>query len=51
MMRLFGGFETRTFEADSSAFPLGPGWAEHVALGHVDPLLVHVCLFAGNDVG
>jgi fructosamine-3-kinase len=45
MMRLFGGFDSRTFEAYTEAHPLEPGAAERVPLYQVYPLLVHVCLF------
>lgn len=45
MMRLFGGFEARTFEAYEEAFPLAAGAQERVPVYQTYPLLVHVCLF------
>jgi fructosamine-3-kinase len=45
MMRLFGGFAPRCFDAYEEAAPLAPGWAERVALYQIYPLLVHVNLF------
>lgn len=51
MMRLFGGFRTRVFDAYSNAFPLAPGAAARVPLYQLYPLLVHVNLFGGSYVG
>ncbi len=51
MMRLFGGFASRVFEAYEEAFPLAPGARERVTLYQVYPLLVHVNLFGGGYVG
>jgi fructosamine-3-kinase len=51
MMRLFGGFSARTFEAYAEAFPLTPGHEERVALYQLYPLLVHVNHFGGAYVG
>jgi fructosamine-3-kinase len=48
MMRLFGGFEARVFDAYAEAFPLAPGAPERVALHQLYPLLVHVVLFGGG---
>ncbi|MCX4240767.1 fructosamine kinase family protein [Paraliomyxa miuraensis] len=45
MMRLFGGFSPRTFEAYAEAWPLAPGWEQRVPLYQLYPLLVHVNLF------
>ena len=45
MMRLFGGFPERTFEAYAECSPLSPGSAERVPLYQIYPLLVHVLLF------
>jgi len=50
MMRLFGGFDRRVFDAYREAFPLSPGSSERVDLYQVYPLLVHVCLFGGSYV-
>jgi len=48
MMRLFGGFEARVFDAYAEATPLAAGAAERVALHQLYPLLVHVVLFGGG---
>jgi fructosamine-3-kinase len=50
MMRLFGGFSARVFEAYAEAYPLAPGHEDRVALYQLYPLLVHVNLFAGGYV-
>jgi fructosamine-3-kinase len=50
MMRLFGGFSERTFDAYAESHPLAPGAAERVALCQLYPLLVHVALFGGRYV-
>lgn len=51
MMRLFGGFSARTFDAYAEVFPLSPGHEERVPLYQLYPLLVHVNLFGGSYVG
>ncbi len=51
MMRLFGGFGDRVFEAYEEASPLSPGASERVSLYQLYPLLVHVNLFGGTYVG
>lgn len=51
MMRLFGGFSERVFDAYHEAYPLTPGHAERVALYQLYPLLAHVNLFGGSYVG
>ena len=51
MMRLFGGFSERVFQAYDEAFPLSPGAAERVPLCQLYPLLVHANLFGGSYVG
>jgi protein-ribulosamine 3-kinase len=51
MMRLFGGFSSRTFAAYEEAFPLLPGHDERVALYQLYPLMVHVNHFGGSYVG
>jgi fructosamine-3-kinase len=50
MMRLFGGFDQRTFAAYEASFPLAPGSASRIALYQLYPLLVHVCLFGASYV-
>ncbi len=51
MMRLFGGFGPRVFDAYDEAFPLAEGHAERVELCQLYPLLVHVHLFPGHGYG
>jgi fructosamine-3-kinase len=48
MMRLFGGFSSRTFDAYEEAYPLSPGNRERVSLYQLYPLMVHVNLFGGG---
>jgi len=48
MMRLFGGFPARAFDAYEEAAPLAPGARERVPLYQLYPLLVHVVLFGGG---
>lgn len=50
MMRLFGGFSERTFDAYAESFPLAGGYRERVALMQLYPILVHVNLFGGSYV-
>jgi fructosamine-3-kinase len=51
MMRLFGGFSARVFQAYEEAFPLTPGHRERVRLYQLYPLLVHVNVFGGAYLG
>lgn len=51
MMRLFGGFSRRTFDAYAEAFPLAPGHAERVPLYQLYFLLVHVAIFGAGYEG
>lgn len=51
MMRLFGGFGARVFDAYAEAYPLSPGAQERVSLYQLYPLLVHVNLFGTSYVG
>jgi fructosamine-3-kinase len=50
MMRLFGGFGPRTYDAYDEVHPLAPGWQDRVELLQLYPLLVHVALFGGRYV-
>ena len=50
MMRLFGGFGARVFDAYDEAWPLAPGHEERVGLYQLYPLMVHVNLFGGGYV-
>jgi fructosamine-3-kinase len=51
MMRLFGGFGGRVFDAYQAAWPLADGHRERIALYQLYPLMVHVNLFGGGYVG
>jgi fructosamine-3-kinase len=51
MMRLFGGFGRRVFDAYEEAAPLAPGAEERVELYQLYPLLAHVVMFGGGYVG
>ena len=51
MMRLFGGFGSRVFDAYQEAFPLAPEHPRRVQLYQLYPLLVHVNLFGSSYVG
>ncbi len=50
MMRLFGGFSARVFEAYAETWPLTPGHEERVVLYQLLPLLAHVVLFGRSYV-
>jgi fructosamine-3-kinase len=50
MMRLFGGFGARVFDAYQEAWPLAAGHGERLALYQLYPLMVHVNLFGGGYV-
>jgi fructosamine-3-kinase len=50
MMRLFGGFGGRVFDAYAEVAPLAPGYEERVDLYQLYPVLVHVNLFGGGYV-
>ncbi len=51
MMRLFGGFGDRVFEAYREAAPLPDGAEERVDLYQLYPLLVHLNLFGAGYAG
>jgi fructosamine-3-kinase len=51
MMRLFGGFGSRVFDAYEEAWPLADGHERRVPLYQLYPLLVHVNLFGSGYVG
>ena len=51
MMKLFGGFGPRVFDAYKEAFPLADGYRERVALYQLYPLMVHVNLFGAGYLG
>lgn len=51
MMKLFGGFAPRVFDAYEGALPRAPDHEVRVSLFQLYPLLVHVGLFGGSYVG
>jgi fructosamine-3-kinase len=51
MMRLFGGFPKRAFDAYAESYPLLPGHEDRVALYQLYFLLVHVAIFGSGYVG
>lgn len=51
MAQLFGGFDTRFYDAYQEIFPLVPGWQFRAKLYQLYPLLVHVNLFGRNYMG
>ena len=48
MMRLFGGFSERVFDAYNASYPLAQGYEDRRALYQLYPLLVHLNLFGGH---
>ncbi len=51
MMRLFGGFPERVFDAYAEEFPLAPDWAERVQVNQLVPVLVHCAMYGGKWIG
>lgn len=51
MMRLFGGFSPRVFDAYEEAWPLAPGGRDRIPLYQLYPLLAHANLFGSAYVG
>ena len=48
MMRPFGGFSERAFDAYNASYPLAQGYEDRRALYQLYPLLVHLNLFGGH---
>ena len=48
MMRLFGGFGSRAFDAYREAWPLADGWEERVPLHQLAPLMSHAIKLGGH---
>lgn len=48
MMRLFGGFSARTWNAYHYAFPPEPGWEQRIEIYQLYHLLNHYVLFGGS---
>lgn len=51
MMKLFGGFSSRCFDAYDECYPLLPGWEDRIDLWQLYPLLVHALLFGRGYAG
>jgi fructosamine-3-kinase len=50
MALLFGGFDSRFFEAYDVLYPLEQNWRQRVPLTQLYPLLVHALLFGGGYI-
>jgi fructosamine-3-kinase len=48
MSKLFGGFESRFYEAYNEVYPMKKGWLQRVPFTQIYPLLVHAILFGGH---
>jgi fructosamine-3-kinase len=51
MMKLFGGFSARVFDAYREVSPLAPGYEARVPLYQLYPLLIHLALFGAGYAG
>jgi fructosamine-3-kinase len=51
MMKLFGGFSARVFDAYREASPLAEGYEQRVPLYQLYPLLIHLALFGNSYAG
>lgn len=49
--RMFGGFDSRFYDAYNAASPLAPGWEERIDLFNLYPLMVHLNLFGRSYLG
>jgi len=47
---LFGGFNSKFYEAYNSCWPLQPGFMDRIKIYNLYPLLVHVNLFGGGYI-
>ena len=50
MTKLFGGFDSRFYEAYHGIYPLAKGWEKRLTLTQLYPLLVHAVLFGGHYI-
>lgn len=50
MMRLFGGYSERCFEAYQEHYPLAAGWQHRIQLHQLAPLIVHAIKFGRSYV-
>jgi fructosamine-3-kinase len=48
MMRVFGGFPDRVFDAYAEEFPPEPGWQERMQFNQLVPVLVHCAMYGGK---
>ncbi|NEV94721.1 fructosamine kinase family protein [Psychroflexus sp. YR1-1] len=48
MMKLFGGFDDKLFQAYDESFPFEKDWEKRIALWQLYHILVHVNLFGGH---
>ncbi len=48
MSLLFGGFDSKFYEACNEAYPLEPSWRKSMDIANLYPLMVHVNLFGGG---
>jgi fructosamine-3-kinase len=51
MSQLFGGFDSRFYEAYHHQYPLEKGWQQRMDYCNLYPLMVHVNLFGGGYLG
>ena len=51
MSQLFGGFDSRFYEAYHLHYPLEKGWQQRMDYCNLYPLMVHVNLFGGGYLG
>jgi fructosamine-3-kinase len=51
MSKLFGGFDSRFYEAYNDVYPMKKGWLKRVPFTQIYPLLVHAILFGGHYAG
>jgi len=51
MSQLFGGFDSRFYEAYHLHYPLEKGWQQRLDYCNLYPLMVHVNLFGGGYLG
>jgi protein-ribulosamine 3-kinase len=50
MTKLFGGFDSRFYNAYNDAYPLEKNWIQRLPLTQLYPLLVHAVLFGGHYI-
>ncbi len=50
MTKLFGGFDSKFYDAYNEAYPVEKGWEQRLRFTQAYPLLVHAVLFGGHYV-